>query len=82
MATCRTCQAASWVLDCDFGWPCGVDPNFCVYYTERETPLLVGELAAAAQLLLEKLHNIGDGMLFNLDILDARDILEKALARH
>ena len=80
--TCRTCEFAR------LSWWCGYhmthDPIciLCDEHKPRETPLLVDALAEAAKLLLEKLHNIGDGMLFNLDILDARDILEKALTRH
>lgn len=77
--TCRTCVMASEILDCDFGWPC---TGSCENHVERETPLLVDELALAAKLLLEKMDNIGDGMLFNLDLLDARDALRKSLARY
>ncbi len=39
----------------------------------------VDELREAGELLLEKMDNIGNGMLYDLDILDAREALRKAL---
>ena len=78
MANCRTCKLASPALVCANEWTTNPDHIVCEDYERRETPPLVD----VAKLLLEKMQNIGDGTLFNLDLLDARDILEKALARH
>ena len=83
--TCRTCRCRVVLTRCP--WldihPAHTDAHK-VYgcYQPRETPLLVDALAVAAKLLLEKMDNIGDGMLFNLDLLDARDTLKAALARY
>lgn len=79
---CRTCESASRELKCVYGWWCEEGHSICGEHKPREMPLLVDALAIAGKLLLEKMDNIGDGMLFNLDILDAREVLRKAVARH
>ena len=71
--TCGTSPLSLFAVNKEHTWAC---------YEPRETPLLVDALAIAGKLLLEKMDNIGDGMLFNLDLLDARDILRQAMARH
>ena len=86
--TCRTCEfwnefpQEGWCFLTDGKLICKAKTPGCEDHKPRETPLLVNVLAIAAKLLLEKMDNIGDGMLFNLDLLDARDILKAALARY
>ena len=54
--TCRACKAAFWVLECDFGCPCDeINPDVCHYHAERETPLLVDDLAEGCKLAFAKL---------------------------
>ena len=74
--TCRNC-GADWVY-CAIGF--SGEGRSC--WIPSETPSLVDELATVGELLLEKMDNIGDGMLRHLDILDARELLRKALACH
>ena len=80
--TCRTCESCVTLIRCKrhHGYMAPDEVYEC--YEPRETPLLVDVLATTAKLLLEKMDNIGDGMLFNLDLLDARDILRNVLARY
>jgi len=80
--TCRTCGFAALARECNLRHIWVGDTELCGDHKPREKPLLVDALATTAELLLEKMDNIGDGMLFNLDILEARDTLRKSLARY
>jgi len=51
--TCRTCTEANPILDCYYqGTLSGDCAELCPYYMQRETPLLIDELAEAVKELL------------------------------